>query len=261
MRVTLRGVACARAVPLRLHRACSSNRCPLRPTNNGSLFFVSASRNLHLRVCPLTTVSRPYFSTPVLTQTHPQVQCATDAWAACLREAVGDPNSLGGRCRWAPTVGALRDACRSCAFLTCLLLRRLTGSPPSVASSRGPAWACACLTCLEAGACSSCISPAFDCSIAMMPVPSRVLTSGTGAALDCTASIAGVAITRWECKRCSPARVFPLRPQRGDAAHRLLLVLYHRRRALRLNYAITHILYNSGKIFPELYKILQDFAQ
>ena len=85
-----------------------------------------------------------------------------------LREAVGDPNSLGGCCRCAPTVGALRDACRRCAFLSCLLLRRLTGSPPSVASSRGHAWACAYLTCLTAGACSSCISPAFDCNIAMI---------------------------------------------------------------------------------------------
>lgn len=45
---------------------------------------------------------------------------------------------------------------------------------------------------------------------------------------------------------------FPLRPQRGNAAHRLHLVLYHRRRALRLNYAITHILYNSGKRLPRI---------
>ena len=184
-----------------MRRACSSNRCPHHPTNIGSLFFVSASRNLHLRVCPLSTVSRPYHSPPRNCLRLIRKCSAQRTRGGVLREAVGDPNSLGGCCRCAPSVGALRDTCRCSAFLSCLLLRRLTGSPPSVASSRGHAWACACLTCLAEGACSSCISPAFDCSFAMLAVPSRVKTSGTGAALDCTSIIAGVAITRWKCKR------------------------------------------------------------
>ena len=76
-------------------------------------------------------------------------------------------------------------------------------------------------------------------------MPSRVKTSGTGAALDgAAATIASVAITRGKCKRYSTARGVPPPPPEGGRGSQDTLVLYHRRRALRLNYAITHILYN-----------------
>lgn len=128
----------------------------------------------------------------------------------------------------------------------------LDGIPAGCRGGARPRLAGACLTCLAAGASSSCIPPAFDCSFAMLAVPSRVVTSGKDAALDCTSIIAGVAITRWECKRYSPARGVPPPPPEGERGSQVTLVLYHRRRALRLNYAITHILYNSGKRIPEL---------
>lgn len=87
----------------------------------------------------------------------------------------------------------------------------LDGFPAVCRVARGHAWPCACLTCLEAGASSSCISPAFDCSIALMPEPSRVKTSGTGAALDGSGNHrrrgnhAGEMQEIKSCKRCYPS--------------------------------------------------------